>query len=120
LAKNVVTDICVVNERERVPKDFTPVDYTYDTSLEERALRRKVLCVKKQLQSRALDAVCDLIILTKQKVSPQGYHMAGYNYVAMPNQRQVHTMLIFSFSLFHSSVVKFLAKNFQIVSPATL
>uniref|UniRef100_A0A914W046 MABP domain-containing protein n=1 Tax=Plectus sambesii TaxID=2011161 RepID=A0A914W046_9BILA len=72
---NVVADVCVVADREVVPSGFVPIELTDDTR--EKALRKKQLCVRYVPRDTAVDAVCDLIILTRQKKPPNGYSMAG-------------------------------------------
>lgn len=75
LVCNVVADIALVNDKDFVPTGYMPLEYTVDSK--EKALRKKVLCVKTVPREFAVDAVSDFIILVRQKAPPHGYTKAG-------------------------------------------
>lgn len=72
---SVVADIALVNDKDNIPTGFTPIEYTADSK--EKALRKKLLCVRTVPREFAVDAVCDFIILARQKRTPAGYSLAG-------------------------------------------
>uniref|UniRef100_A0A5S6R5M3 MABP domain-containing protein n=1 Tax=Trichuris muris TaxID=70415 RepID=A0A5S6R5M3_TRIMR len=71
----IVADICLINDKDKVPEDYKPIEWTYDTR--EKALRRKQICVKRLIKKRAIDAVCDIAIFAKQKKPPGTFFYAG-------------------------------------------
>jgi len=71
----VVTDLLVINEREAIPAHFISIDYTVDSN--EKALRKKFLCARFTPRNDALDAVTDIVILSRTKRPPRGYTSAG-------------------------------------------
>jgi len=72
---NVVADLALVNDKDIVPAGYVAIEYTTDTR--EKALRKKLLCVRTVPRETTVDAVSDLIILAKQKRPPQGFTLAG-------------------------------------------
>lgn len=75
LVCNVIADLTLINDREFIPTGYAPIEFTMDSK--EKALRKKVLCVKVVPREFAVDAVCDFIILARQKNPPHGYTKAG-------------------------------------------
>ncbi|KFD55196.1 hypothetical protein M514_03837 [Trichuris suis] len=71
----VVADICLINDKDKVPAEYEPIEWTYDTR--EKALRRKQICVKRLLRKRAIDAVCEISIFARQKKPPGNHYYAG-------------------------------------------
>ncbi|VDD88688.1 unnamed protein product [Enterobius vermicularis] len=74
---HVVMDICIIKENDPVPSGFTAVDYTADSSKEEKSLRKKCLCIRTLPRENATDAVGEIIILNKTKKPPVNYSCAG-------------------------------------------
>lgn len=72
---NVLADICILNEKEAPYQGFSLIDKTQDTG--EPALKKKTISVKMVPRSSAQDAVCDVIILSKNKRAPAGYTLIG-------------------------------------------
>uniref|UniRef100_A0A915J7F5 Multivesicular body subunit 12A n=1 Tax=Romanomermis culicivorax TaxID=13658 RepID=A0A915J7F5_ROMCU len=72
---NVIAEIALVNDKDHVPTGFTPIDYTIDTK--EKALRKKILCIRSVPREFAVDAVSDFMILARQKRPPPLYTIAG-------------------------------------------
>uniref|UniRef100_A0A914EM61 Multivesicular body subunit 12A n=1 Tax=Acrobeloides nanus TaxID=290746 RepID=A0A914EM61_9BILA len=71
----VVNDIAIIEAKEAVPNGFTCVDFTADSK--EKALRKKYFCVRFLPRNDAVDAVTDIIVLSKNKRPPKGYTSAG-------------------------------------------
>lgn len=46
--------------------------------LEERALKKKFICVRFSQRNDAMDALTDIIVLNRNKRPPKGYVSAGY------------------------------------------
>lgn len=86
----MITDLAIISEKEAVPTNFVCIDFTADTSkvlnfeelilgfLEERALRKKFLCVRFTQRNDAIDALTDIIVLNKAKRPPKGFASAGF------------------------------------------
>ncbi|KAI6183326.1 hypothetical protein M3Y97_00477400 [Aphelenchoides bicaudatus] len=71
----IITDLAIINEKEAVPTNFVCIDYTADTK--ERALKKKFICVRFTQRNDAIDALTDVIVLSKNKRPPKGYTSAG-------------------------------------------
>ncbi|KAI1715789.1 multivesicular body subunit 12 domain-containing protein [Ditylenchus destructor] len=71
----LVTDVAIISDKEAVPSNFVCIDYTADTK--ERALKKRYLCVRLSPRNDTLDAVSDILILSKSKKPPKGYTIAG-------------------------------------------
>lgn len=72
---HVVTDLCVVRESDPIPLGFIAIDYTADSK--EKSLRKKYLCVRTVARDAVVDAVGDIIVLSKQRKPPKNYSSAG-------------------------------------------
>lgn len=74
--KDVLVDVTIINERDPVPAGFTVVDYTADTR--EKAIKKKVMCVRWMNGNLTTSAISELIILTKGvRRPPNGYTLVG-------------------------------------------
>ncbi|KRY71023.1 Mitochondrial chaperone BCS1 [Trichinella pseudospiralis] len=71
----IIADVCLVNEKDKIPTNYAAVEWTYDSR--EKCLRRKRLCVRRVHRSVAIDAVCNIVLLAKSKAPPVGYFCAG-------------------------------------------
>ncbi|KRY31356.1 Mitochondrial chaperone BCS1 [Trichinella spiralis] len=71
----IIADVCLVNEKDKIPTNYAAVEWTYDSR--EKCLRRKRLCVRRVHRSVAIDAVCSIVLLAKSKAPPVGYFCAG-------------------------------------------
>ncbi|ESP00867.1 hypothetical protein LOTGIDRAFT_238433 [Lottia gigantea] len=75
-AKNVLVDVAIINEKDPVPPGFTVVDPTYDTR--EKAIKKKVLCVRWMDKSMTLEIITELILLGKNvRKPPQTFTLVG-------------------------------------------
>ncbi|VDN60464.1 unnamed protein product [Dracunculus medinensis] len=90
IGAHVVTDLCVVKDSDPIPMGFIAIDFTADSK--EKALRKKYLCVRSVARDTVLDAVGEIILLSKQKKPPRNYSSAGeidgilvcFKYVVIP------------------------------------
>ncbi|WAR31617.1 LOW QUALITY PROTEIN: MB12A-like protein, partial [Mya arenaria] len=74
--REVLVDVSIINERDPVPAGFTVVDTTEDTR--EKAIKKKVLCVRWMNASLTTSALSELIFLGKgTRRPPNGYTMVG-------------------------------------------
>lgn len=74
--KDVLVDVAVINDRDPVPPGFTVVDYTHDTR--ERAIKKRVMCVRWMSISITNSAISELILLSKgARRPPNGYTLVG-------------------------------------------
>ncbi|VDK78369.1 unnamed protein product [Litomosoides sigmodontis] len=72
---HVVTDLCVVKDSDPIPMGFVAIDYTADSK--EKALRKKYLCVRTVSRDAVVDAVGEIILLSKLRKPPKNYSSAG-------------------------------------------
>lgn len=73
---DVLVDVTVINDRDPVPAGFTVVDYTHDTR--ERAVKKRVMCVRWMNTSITNSAISELILLSKgARRPPNGYTLVG-------------------------------------------
>ncbi|KAF8387502.1 mvb-12 [Pristionchus pacificus] len=74
-SRSVITDLTVTKESEPVPHGYIAIDYTADSK--EKALRKRFLCVKTEPLESCVDAVTDVIVLSKTKKPPRDHSLAG-------------------------------------------
>lgn len=81
--RDVLVDVAVIGERDAIPAGFTCVDFTSDTR--EKAVKKKMLCVRYMSSDLTNDAICELILLTKGvRRPPNGYTLVGeLNYMGL-------------------------------------
>ncbi|XP_022319077.1 multivesicular body subunit 12B-like isoform X1 [Crassostrea virginica] len=73
---DVLVDVTVIGERDVIPAGFTCVDFTSDTR--EKAVKKKMLCVRYMSSDLTNDAICELILLGKGiRRPPNGYTLVG-------------------------------------------
>lgn len=72
---NVLTDINIIGERDPPPEGFTILDFTLDTR--EKATPKRQICVKMVPRNNALDAIIELIILSRNRRPPNDYTLVG-------------------------------------------
>ncbi|VDN07109.1 unnamed protein product [Thelazia callipaeda] len=72
---HVVTDLCVVKDSDPIPMGFIAIDYTADSK--EKALRKKYLCVRTVARDAVVDAVGEIILLSKWRKPLKNYSSAG-------------------------------------------
>uniref|UniRef100_A0A0R3S298 MABP domain-containing protein n=1 Tax=Elaeophora elaphi TaxID=1147741 RepID=A0A0R3S298_9BILA len=72
---HVVTDLCVVKDSDPIPMGFIAIDYTADSK--EKALRKKYLCVRTVARDAVVDAVGEIVLLSKMRKPPKNYSSAG-------------------------------------------
>lgn len=72
---NVLVDIAIQNNGEYPPSGFTLIEKTIDSG--ERSTRKKQVCVKLVPRNSTIDAISELVILSKSKRPPSGYTMIG-------------------------------------------
>ncbi|XP_013395839.1 multivesicular body subunit 12B-like [Lingula anatina] len=72
---NVLADIAVINENDNMPAQFSRIEYTQNSG--DKALKKKVLCVKMVSRTSANDAISEIIFLSKLKRPPTGYTLIG-------------------------------------------
>ncbi|XP_033725395.1 multivesicular body subunit 12B-like isoform X4 [Pecten maximus] len=76
VGKDVLVDVAVINERDPIPAGFTCIDFTSDTR--EKAMKKKMLCVRYMSSTLTNDAIAELIILSKGvRRPPNGYNLVG-------------------------------------------
>ncbi|VDN31514.1 unnamed protein product, partial [Gongylonema pulchrum] len=75
IGAHVVTDLCVVKDSDPIPMGFIAIDYTADSK--EKALRKKYLCVRTVAREAVVDAVGEIILLSKMRKPPRNYSSAG-------------------------------------------
>lgn len=74
--KDVLVDVTVINDRDPVPPGFTVVDFTHDTR--DRAIKKRVMCVRWMNLSLTNCAISELILLSKgARRPPNGYTLVG-------------------------------------------
>ena len=71
---------------------------------DEKALRKKVICIRYTQRDSAVDAIDDVRILVKHKVPPQGYSIAGCVEV-FDNDVYVHFLVKLTASCSASSTI---------------
>lgn len=74
-SRSVITDLTVTKESEPVPHGYIAIDYTADSK--EKALRKRFLCVKTESVESCVDAVTEVIVLSKTKKPPRDHSLAG-------------------------------------------
>lgn len=81
--RDVLVDVTVIGERDAIPAGFTCVDFTSDTR--EKAVKKKMLCVRYMSSDLTNDAICELILLSKGvRRPPNGYTLVGeLNYMGL-------------------------------------
>ncbi|XP_052706776.1 multivesicular body subunit 12B-like [Crassostrea angulata] len=81
--RDVLVDVTVIGDRDAIPAGFSCVDYTCDTR--EKAVRKKMLCVRYMSSDLTNDAICELILLTRGvRRPPNGYTLVGeLNYMGL-------------------------------------
>ncbi|KAM3727212.1 Multivesicular body subunit 12B [Dirofilaria immitis] len=72
---HVVTDLCVVKDSDPIPMGFIAIDYTADSK--EKALRKKYLCVRTVARDAVVDAVGEILLLSKMRKPLKNYSSAG-------------------------------------------
>ncbi|XP_069121412.1 multivesicular body subunit 12B-like isoform X2 [Argopecten irradians] len=76
VGRDVLVDVAVINEKDPIPAGFTCVDFTSDTR--EKAMKKKMLCVRYMSCTLTKDAIAELIILSKGvRRPPNGYNLVG-------------------------------------------
>ncbi|XP_076126850.1 multivesicular body subunit 12B-like [Alosa pseudoharengus] len=73
--ESVLVDLKLVDLKDVLPADFTPIQETMDTK--ERAIKQKMLCVKFAPRSSVETAVCDIQILGRSKNTPNNFTFIG-------------------------------------------
>ncbi|CAG9538066.1 unnamed protein product [Cercopithifilaria johnstoni] len=72
---HVVTDLCVVKDSDPIPMGFIAIDYTADSK--EKALRKKYLCVRTVARDAVVDAIGEIVLLSKMRRPLKNYSSAG-------------------------------------------
>ncbi|KAL3990595.1 hypothetical protein ACH3XW_32415 [Acanthocheilonema viteae] len=72
---HVVTDLCVVKDSDPIPMGFIAIDYTADSK--EKTLRKKYLCVRTMARDVVVDAVGEIVLLSRMRKPPKNYSSAG-------------------------------------------
>ncbi|XP_050409264.1 multivesicular body subunit 12B [Patella vulgata] len=73
---NVLVDVAIINDRDPVPPGFTVVDNTFDTR--EKAIKKKVLCVRWMDKSMTQDVITELVLLGRgSRKPPVNYTLIG-------------------------------------------
>ncbi|KAL3871630.1 hypothetical protein ACJMK2_039617 [Sinanodonta woodiana] len=76
LGKDVLVDVVIIQEKDPVPAGFTVVDCTNDTR--EKAVKRKLLCIRWMSCALTNDAISEIIFLSKgAKRPPNLYSLVG-------------------------------------------
>ncbi|EJW82432.1 hypothetical protein WUBG_06658 [Wuchereria bancrofti] len=75
ISTHVVTDLCVVKDSDPIPMGFIAIDYTADSK--EKALRKKYLCVRTVARDAVVDAIGEIVLLSKLRKPPKNYSSAG-------------------------------------------
>lgn len=76
IAKTIKTNINrVINDRIFAPDGYRMLSRTSDTA--ERAWRKRQICYKMSRRELATSAVTDIIICSRLKAAPDGFHLAG-------------------------------------------
>lgn len=74
--KDVLVDVCIINDRDPLPAGFTALDYTSDTR--EKATKKKLICLRWMNANLTNSAMSELIILPKStRRPPNGYTLIG-------------------------------------------
>ncbi|XP_060070046.1 multivesicular body subunit 12B-like isoform X2 [Ylistrum balloti] len=74
--KDVLVDVAVINDKDPIPAGFTCIDSTSDSR--EKAMKKKMLCVRYMSCTLTNDAIAELIILSKGvRRPPNGYNLVG-------------------------------------------
>ncbi|ESN96140.1 hypothetical protein HELRODRAFT_68267 [Helobdella robusta] len=71
----VLVALQILNEKDFPPTGFTTIDKTLDS--EEKAFRKKQLCVKMASRNSVSTAITDIVLLTKVKRPPEEYTLLG-------------------------------------------
>ncbi|XP_021376027.1 multivesicular body subunit 12B-like isoform X2 [Mizuhopecten yessoensis] len=76
VGKDVLVDVAIINERDPIPAGFTCIDFTSDSR--EKAMKKKMLCVRYMSCTLTNDAIAELIIMSKGvRRPPNGYNLVG-------------------------------------------
>uniref|UniRef100_A0A915PD48 MABP domain-containing protein n=1 Tax=Setaria digitata TaxID=48799 RepID=A0A915PD48_9BILA len=75
IGTHVVTDLCVVKDSDPIPMGFIAIDYTADSK--EKPLRKKYLCVRTVARDAVVDAIGEIVLLSKMRKPPKNYSSAG-------------------------------------------
>lgn len=74
--RDVLVDVVVINERDPLPAGFTCVDFTVDSR--EKAVKKKMLCVRYMNSTLTNDAISELVLLSRGvRRPPSGYTLVG-------------------------------------------
>ncbi|XP_041368849.1 multivesicular body subunit 12B-like [Gigantopelta aegis] len=74
--QDVLVDVALTNEKDPVPAGFTVVEYTHDTN--EKAIRKRCLCIRWMNPSMTNSAITDLVFTPKgTRRPPSGYTLVG-------------------------------------------
>ncbi|XP_071097528.1 multivesicular body subunit 12B-like isoform X2 [Haliotis cracherodii] len=81
--QDVLVDVVIINEKDPVPPGFTVLDFTQDTR--EKALKKRLLCIRLMNQTLTNDAITELILMSKgTRKPPNGYTFVGeLNHLSM-------------------------------------
>lgn len=72
---NVLADVVINNERDPPPPGYSLLEYTVDTN--EKATRKKQICVQMLPRATTRDAICEVILLSKSRRAPSGFTLCG-------------------------------------------
>lgn len=72
---NVLADVAIINDHDSMPAQFSRIDETVDTR--EKAMKKRVMCVKMIPRHSTNSAICEIIFLAKSKRPPAGFTLIG-------------------------------------------